>query len=52
MSGYAAPIMTGQGLLDPGVTVVGKPFNKADLLNAVNEILSRQAELNATTTQS
>jgi CheY-like chemotaxis protein len=48
MSGYAAPIMTAQGVLDAGVTVVGKPFSKAELLNALNAALSRQAALNST----
>jgi PAS domain S-box-containing protein len=42
MSGYAAQIMTGQGLLDPGVTVVSKPFTKAELLNALNATINRQ----------
>jgi two-component system cell cycle sensor histidine kinase/response regulator CckA len=46
MSGYAAPLMTEDGVLDPGVTVVGKPFNKAELLNALNAALNRQATLN------
>jgi two-component system, cell cycle sensor histidine kinase and response regulator CckA len=41
MSGYAATIMNAQGLLDPGVTVVSKPFTKAGLLNALNAALSK-----------
>ena len=41
MSGYAAPIMTGAGMLDPGVTVVSKPFTKAQLLTALNATLNR-----------
>jgi CheY-like chemotaxis protein len=39
MSGYAAAIMTAQGMLDPGVTVVSKPFTEAELLNALNAAL-------------
>ncbi|MET0496164.1 MAG: response regulator [Actinoplanes sp.] len=35
MSGYAAPLMTEQGLLDPDVTLLAKPFTKAQLLNAL-----------------
>jgi CheY-like chemotaxis protein len=35
MSGYAAPLMTDQGILEPGVTLVRKPFRAADLLRAV-----------------
>jgi two-component system, cell cycle sensor histidine kinase and response regulator CckA len=35
MSGYAAPLMTDQGLLEPGVTVLSKPFTKAELLDTL-----------------
>jgi two-component system, cell cycle sensor histidine kinase and response regulator CckA len=40
MSGYAAPLMTDQGLLEPDVTVLGKPFTKAQLLEMVHTVLS------------
>jgi len=40
MSGYAAPLMTEQGLLGPGVTVLGKPFTKTELLAAVGTLTS------------
>ena len=40
MSGYAAPLMTEQGMLDPGVTVLGKPFGKDDLLSALRTTLT------------
>jgi PAS domain S-box-containing protein len=39
MSGYAAPLMTDQGLLEPGVTVLGKPFTKAQLLELLQATL-------------
>jgi signal transduction histidine kinase/CheY-like chemotaxis protein len=39
MSGYAAPLMTDQGLLEPGVTVLGKPFTKAQLLDLLDATL-------------
>ena len=39
MSGYAAPLMTDQGLLEPGVTVLGKPFTKAQLLDMLRATL-------------
>ena len=42
MSGYAAAIMTAQGMLDPGVTVVSKPFTTAELLNALNATLTKR----------
>jgi hypothetical protein len=32
--------MTEQGLLDPGVTVLGKPFTKADLLAALDALMT------------
>jgi len=40
MSGFAGPLMTDQGLLEPGVTVVGKPFTRTELLNAVHDRLA------------
>jgi two-component system cell cycle sensor histidine kinase/response regulator CckA len=47
MSGYAASIMTAQGLLDPDVTVVSKPFTKDELLNALSATLSGQVTSDA-----
>ncbi|MFF0380217.1 hybrid sensor histidine kinase/response regulator [Actinoplanes missouriensis] len=35
MSGYADPLMSEQGIVDGGVTVVGKPFTTEELLSAV-----------------
>jgi two-component system cell cycle sensor histidine kinase/response regulator CckA len=43
MSGYAAPIMTAQGLIEPGVTVLGKPFTRVELLAAIRETLHQIA---------
>jgi signal transduction histidine kinase/CheY-like chemotaxis protein len=40
MSGYSADIIATRGVLDPGVTVVEKPFSSADLLGKVRELLS------------
>jgi PAS domain S-box-containing protein len=39
MSGYAQPVLASQGTLDPGVTLVEKPFNEAGLLGKVREVL-------------
>ena len=39
LSGYAAPLMTEQGLLEPGVTVLGKPFTKTELLTTLKAVL-------------
>jgi PAS domain S-box-containing protein len=39
MSGYAQPILTTQGTLDPGVTLVEKPFSELVLLTKVRETL-------------
>jgi two-component system cell cycle sensor histidine kinase/response regulator CckA len=40
MSGYADPLMSDQGLLDPSVTVVGKPFTAEQLLTALHTVLT------------
>jgi PAS domain S-box-containing protein len=42
MSGFAEPVMSEQGLLEPGVTVIGKPFATNGLLTAIEETLTRQ----------
>jgi CheY-like chemotaxis protein len=39
MSGYAQPVLASQGTLDPGVTLVEKPFSEPDLLHRVREVL-------------
>jgi PAS domain S-box-containing protein len=39
MSGYAQPVLASQGTLDPGVSLVEKPFSEAQLLEKVREVL-------------
>ena len=39
MSGYSRDILTRDGRLDDGVTVLGKPFRKADLAKIVHQAL-------------
>jgi CheY-like chemotaxis protein len=39
MSGYAKPVLASQGSLEPGVTLLEKPFSEADLLDKVTEVL-------------
>lgn len=39
MSGYALPVLASQGSLDPGVTLVDKPFSEASLLKKVREMI-------------
>ena len=39
MSGYAQPILASQGTLDPGVSLLEKPFSEASLLEKVREVL-------------
>jgi two-component system, cell cycle sensor histidine kinase and response regulator CckA len=39
MSGYAQPVLASQGTLDPGVTLVEKPFSETTLLEHVREVL-------------
>jgi two-component system cell cycle sensor histidine kinase/response regulator CckA len=43
MSGYAAPLMSEQGLLESGVNVIGKPFSQSALLSALQTSLTGQA---------
>jgi CheY-like chemotaxis protein len=39
MSGYAYPVLTSQGTLDPGVHLLPKPFTEDALLDKVTEVL-------------
>jgi two-component system, cell cycle sensor histidine kinase and response regulator CckA len=39
MSGYARPVLTAQGTLDPDATLVEKPFTKIQLLGAIQQSL-------------
>jgi two-component system, cell cycle sensor histidine kinase and response regulator CckA len=39
MSGYAHPVLASQGTLDPGVTLIEKPFTEPALLAKINEVL-------------
>jgi two-component system, cell cycle sensor histidine kinase and response regulator CckA len=41
MSGYARPVLASQGTLDPDVSLVEKPFTRAQLLGAVRQCLDR-----------
>jgi len=41
MSGYASNIFLSKGLLDPGARFLQKPFNQAELLQKVKQILLR-----------
>jgi PAS domain S-box-containing protein len=43
MSGYAQPILASQGTLDPGVTLIEKPFSEQLLLAKVREVLDQPA---------
>ncbi|MDR7273286.1 PAS domain S-box protein [Catenuloplanes atrovinosus] len=40
MSGYAAPVLTEKGSLDPGTVLLQKPFRKQELITAVENVLS------------
>jgi len=39
MSGYAQPVLASQGTLDPGVSLVEKPFSDSTLLDQVRAVL-------------
>jgi PAS domain S-box-containing protein len=41
MSGYAHPVLTSQGTLDPGVILIEKPFTESTLLGKINEVLGQ-----------
>jgi hypothetical protein len=41
MSGYAEPVLGARGTLEPGVTLLEKPFNQPVLLARVREVLHR-----------
>ena len=43
MSGYARPVLSSQGRLDPGVALVEKPFSEAGLLAKAGEVLNSRA---------
>jgi signal transduction histidine kinase/CheY-like chemotaxis protein len=40
VSGYARPVLTSQGRLDPNVTLVEKPFSETELLKKAGEVLN------------
>ena len=40
MSGYARPVLTSQGRLDPSMALVEKPFSEADLLGMAGQALN------------
>jgi PAS domain S-box-containing protein len=42
MSGYAQPFLTSQGTVEPGVTLLEKPFTEASLLAKVNLLLQSE----------
>jgi hypothetical protein len=39
MSGYAQPVLTSQGTLQPGVALIEKPFAQDELLVMVRTVL-------------
>ena len=39
MSGYPQPVLAYEGRLDPGVTMLDKPFSEADLLSKAGSVL-------------
>jgi nitrogen-specific signal transduction histidine kinase/CheY-like chemotaxis protein len=40
MSGYARPVLASQGRLEPGVTLIDKPFSEAALLAKAGQVLN------------
>jgi hypothetical protein len=39
MSGYTQGLLGAQGVLEPGINLIEKPFNEASLLKKVREVL-------------
>jgi two-component system, cell cycle sensor histidine kinase and response regulator CckA len=44
MSGYAEPVLTDNGTLPDGVTILEKPFTSRELLDHLDDFLHRAAE--------
>jgi PAS domain S-box-containing protein len=44
MSGYARRVLTSQGMLDPNVALVEKPFSEVDLMNTAARVLNGHFE--------
>jgi PAS domain S-box-containing protein len=44
-SGYTGDIIAHQGVLDPGITLLSKPFSKETLLNTVRTVLDEKTAL-------
>jgi PAS domain S-box-containing protein len=47
MSGFAQPILDSGGHLEPGVTLIEKPFAGPDLLEKVRQVLERQEHVDS-----
>jgi PAS domain S-box-containing protein len=50
MSGYAQPVLTENGTLQPGVTIVEKPFTSRELLRRVHTVLHQHDQHQPTPT--
>ena len=48
MSGYARPVLASKGTLDPGVTLLEKPFTEAALLAKAREVLEEEPAIATT----
>jgi hypothetical protein len=40
ISGYAQPVLTSQGMLDPDAALLEKPFSEAGLMDKVAQVLN------------
>ena len=43
MSGYTQGLLSAQGVLEPGVNLIEKPFSEPSLLATISNILTRPA---------
>jgi two-component SAPR family response regulator len=44
MSGYAQRVLTSQGMLDPNVALVKKPFTEVELMGTAAQVLNRHSD--------
>jgi CheY-like chemotaxis protein len=48
MSGYTQGLLSAQGILEPGISLIEKPFNEASLLRRMRDVLDAAATFGST----
>jgi hypothetical protein len=44
MSGYTQGLLSAQGILEPGINLIEKPFNEASLLRRMHDVMHAAAQ--------